>query len=170
MARSRWSLLVRPFDRCRAGLRLAGLMTGVLGSVTMACANEPPDRFGDIPSDSIAVASIDLSALRAHPDMKLIPWEIADVACLEQLGFSLSNVQTIDVTLGMPSPMPEFGVSIRLASPANIADLSDSLATPVEQAPKDESLRFRDMLEYPMIRIAQRDEQRVLVGTQGTLR
>ncbi len=170
MARSSNPCFRCSLARWTSGLGLAGWVAALCLAAVDGKAIEPPERFGDIPSDSIAVASIDLAALRDKPEMKLVPWEIADVACREQLGFSLSNVESIDVTLGMPSPMPEFGCSIRFANAADIGDLSDEMATPVEVAPKDESLRFRDLLEYPMIRVAQRDERRVLVGTQGTLR
>lgn len=133
-------------------------------------ADAPPDRYGDIPSDSIAVASIDLKALRESPSGEMIPWEIADVACREQLGFSLESVDSVDVTVGMPSPLPEVGVSIRFNRDVDIVDLLDKIAGPIETSPKDESLRFRDVAELPQVRIAQKEGRRVLVGTQGTLR
>lgn len=128
------------------------------------------DRFGDIPADSIAVFSIEVGAVMTAPQFAAWPWEIAAVACREQFGFDLNQVETVDVTVSMPSPMPEFGVSVRTKSPYDIAELTDQIAGPVEKAPKDESLRFRDLKEAQMVRVAQKDPQRVLIGTQGTLR
>jgi hypothetical protein len=133
-------------------------------------AVEPPERYGDIPSDSIAVATVDLKVLRGSPTTEMIPWEIADVACQEQFGFSLNLIDSLDVTVGMPSPMPEVGVSIRFNEDVDIAELTDELAGPVQTAPKDSSLRFRDLTEAPMVRVAQKESRRVLVGTEGTLR
>jgi prepilin-type processing-associated H-X9-DG protein len=147
-----------------------GCVAFVLAFTSRAIAYEPPDRYGDIPSDSIAVASIDLKALREMPEGKMIPWEIADVACKEQLGVSLNHVDSVDVTVGMPSPMPEIGISIRFNGDVDIADLLDTVAGPVETAAKDDQLRFRDLTELPQIRVAQKEDRRVLVGTQGTLR
>lgn len=92
------------------------------------------------------------------------------MACREQFGFDLNQIESVDVTISMPGPMPEFGVSVRTKSPYDIADLADPIVGPIEKAPKDESLRFRDLKEAQMVRVAQKDPQRVLVGTQGTLR
>jgi prepilin-type processing-associated H-X9-DG protein len=131
---------------------------------------DPPDRYGDIPSDSIAVFSIDMKAMRESKEGELIPWEIANVACKEQLGFPLDQVDSVDVTVGMPSPMPEVGFSIRFNENMDIADLADSMASPVQVSPKDESLRFRELIEFPKIRVTQKEDRRVLVGTEGTLR
>jgi prepilin-type processing-associated H-X9-DG protein len=98
------------------------------------------------------------------------PWEVLNVACLEQFGFALDDIETIDATVSMPSSEPEFGFSIRTSNPFDIATIADSVATGIEVSPKDESLRFRGLYELPMLRIAQKDPNRVLVGTQGTLR
>lgn len=133
-------------------------------------AYQMPDRYGDIPSDSIAVVSIDLKTLRESPEGKMIPWEIAEVFCREQVGFSLQSVDTLDVTVGMPSPLPEVGISIRCSEDMDIADLLDRVATPVETSPKDAELRFRDLVELSQARIMQKETRRILVGTQGTLR
>lgn len=142
----------------------------ILASIQPSWGKAPPDRYGDIPSDSIAVVSLDLKTLREGPEFKMIPWEIANVACQEQLGFSLDLVDTVDVTVGMPSPMPEVGFSIRFNGDVNIEDLPESIALPIETSPKDETLRFRNLIEYPQIRVTQKEERRVLVGTEGTLR
>jgi len=154
----------------RSIMACIGIVACAMVVTNQGWAYEPPERYGDIPSDSIAVASIDLKALREIPESKMIPWEIANVACQEQLGFSLDHVDSVDVTLGLPSPMPEIGFSIRFNSDFDIADLPDSFAGPVETAPKDDSLQFRDLKELPQFRIAQKEDRRVLAATQGTLR
>jgi hypothetical protein len=157
--------------------RLAGNVAKRLAFAAFALAfthsgwgADPPVRYGDIPSDSIAVLSIDLSAMRESEEAELIPWEIVNVACREQLGFPLDQVDSIDVTVGMPSPMPEVGFSIRFNEDMDIADLADSMASPVQVSPKDESLRFRVLNEFPDMRVMQKEDRRVLLGTEGTLR
>lgn len=145
------------------------ILNGFLAAPSRLAA-APPDRYADIPSDSVAVISVDLKVLRESPEGRMIPWEIANVACQEQLGFQLDRVDTVDVTVGMPSPLPEVGFSIRFNGDMDIADIASAMASPVQVSPKDESLRFRDLIEFPEIRIAQKEERRVLVGTQGTLR
>jgi len=70
----------------------------------------------------------------------------------------------------MPSPEPEFGISIRTKDPFDIAQLQVDMLAPVERSPKDESLRFRVLEPNPMMRVMQREPNRVLVGTQGALR
>ncbi len=149
-----------------------GLAMAVCSALTASAQAVPQTvpRYGDIPSDSLAVASFDLAELRELHAFRYIPWEIATVACREQFGFELSDVQSIDATVQMPSPMPEVGFSIRLSKPFDIADLTDELLSPIETAPNDKTLRFRDVPDYPMIRIAQKDPQRVIVATQGTMR
>ena len=128
------------------------------------------ERYGDIPADSVAIASIDFQKLKESPQFRMWPWEVLNVACLEQFGFALDDIETIDATVSMPSSEPEFGFSIRTSNPFDIATIADSVATGIEVSPKDESLRFRGLYELPMLRIAQKDPNRVLVGTQGTLR
>jgi prepilin-type processing-associated H-X9-DG protein len=146
------------------------VLTCALSGTDRIWACQPPERYGDIPSDSIAVVSIDLKALRDNPIAQALPWEIADVACEEQVGFSLRSVVSIDLTVGMPSPLPEVGLSIRFDDSVDIAKLKDSLAGPVEGSPKDSALRYRSLIEAPLVRVAQKEDRRVLVGTEGTLR
>jgi hypothetical protein len=162
---------VHSIMRNRLRSKVLGWMIGG-GSVLSAGLgfSQGVDRYGDIPADSVAVLSIEVGAVMAAPQFAAWPWEIAAVACREQFGFDLNQIDTVDVTVSMPSPMPEFGVSVRTKSPYDIAELTDQVAGPIEKAPKDESLRFRDFKEAQMVRVAQKDPQRVLVGTQGTLR
>jgi len=128
------------------------------------------ERYGDIPADSVAIASIDFQELKESPPFRMWPWEVLNVACQEQFGFALDDIETIDATVSMPSTEPEFGFSIRTSKPFDIAAILETVATEIEVSPKDESLRFRGLYEFPMLRIAQKDPNRVLVGTQGTLR
>ena len=133
-------------------------------------AQDAPARYGDIPRDSVAVASLEVSQMRESKAFAAWPWEIFDVLCREQFGFQLNDIETIDASVLMPTNQPEFGLSIRTSKPMDIAELSEKLATPTESAPGESSLRFRDILEYPFLRLAQKDPQRMLMGTQGTLR
>ena len=130
----------------------------------------PPGRFGDIPGDSIGAFSLEFGKMRLIKDFELWPWEVLDVAAKEQFGIQLDQIEAIDGMVLMPSPDPEFGLSIRTKVPFDIADLSDQILTPVEQGAKDAQIRFRDFSENPLMRVMQREPQRVLLGTQGALR
>ena len=130
----------------------------------------PPERFGDIPGDSIGAFSLEFGKMRLIKDFELWPWEVLDVAAKEQFGIQLDQIEAIDGMVLMPSPDPEFGLSIRTKVPFDIADLSDQILTPVEQGAKDAQIRFRDFSENPLMRVMQREPQRVLLGTQGALR
>ena len=130
----------------------------------------PPERFGDIPADSISAFSLEFAKMRLNKDFELWPWEVLDIAAKEQFGIQLDQIEAIDGMVLMPSPDPEFGLSIRTKVPFDIADLSDQMLTPVEQGAKDAQIRFRDFSENPLMRVMQREPQRVLLGTQGALR
>jgi hypothetical protein len=155
--------------RCFAIL-LASITLGSMGFSRPGFAQDSPARYGDIPSNSVAVASLEVRAMRESPAFELWPWEILELLCREQFGFKLADIESVDLTVLMPTNQPEFGLSIRTSKPMDISELSDKLATPTESAPNDQSLRFRDVLDYPVLRLAQNDPQRMLMGTQGTLR
>ena len=114
----------------------------------------PPERFGDIPADSIGAFSLEFAKMRLNKDFELWPWEVLDIAAKEQFGIQLDQIEAIDGMVLMPSPDPEFGLSIRTKVPFDIADLSDQMLTPVEQGAKDAQIRFRDFSENPLMRVA----------------
>ncbi len=155
--------------RCFATF-LVGIALGIAGLSQPCFSQESPARYSDIPSNSVGVASLEMRAMRESQAFELWPWEILEVLCREQFGFKLTDIESIDLTVLMPTNQPEFGLSIRTSKPMDISELSDKLATPTESAPNDQSLRFRDVLDNPFLRLAQNDPQRMLMGTQGTLR
>ena len=146
------------------------LLNAQLNAQEVAQKIAPPERFGDIPGDSIGAFSLEFGKMRLIKDFELWPWEVLDVAAKEQFGIQLDQIEAIDGMVLMPSPDPEFGLSIRTKVPFDIADLSDQILTPVEQGAKDAQIRFRDFSENPLMRVMQREPQRVLLGTQGALR
>jgi len=150
-----------------APVSMALPLVALLGGLALG---QNTERYADIPADSIVVASVDFRELKDSAQFRMWPWEVLNVACQEQLGFELDDIETVDAAVSMPSPMPEFGFSIRTSKPFDIASIRETIATEIEASPKDEALRFRDVYDYPMLRIAQKDPHRVLVGTQGTLR
>ena len=160
---------LRHFCACSV---LCWFAIGLLGFRIQTLAQEtaPPERFADIPKDSVGVFSLEFAKMRDSKDFELWPWEVLDVAAKEQLGIDLSRIDAIDGMVLMPSPEPEFGISIRTKDPFDIAQLQVDMLAPVERSPKDESLRFRVLEPNPMMRVMQREPNRVLVGTQGALR
>ena len=64
---------------------------------------------------------------------------------------------------------PEFGVSILTTAPVDIADLSGKLFADVTASSKVKDMRFRTLKNAPM-KVVQSEPQKVLFGTEGTLR
>jgi prepilin-type processing-associated H-X9-DG protein len=152
---------------------LFGCLSLVLLGFRIPCAAQDPraqERYSDIPKDSVSVFSLEFAKMRASKDFELWPWEVFDVAAKEQFGIDLSAIEAVDGMVLMPSPEPEFGISIRTNAPVDIAQLSSDLLTPVENSPKGDSMKFRDFADNPMMRVIQREGTRVLLGTQGALR
>ena len=175
LGRNRHGGLPRSATMFNGNLIILGILAIVAGLTDFALspklkAQDVPARYGDIPRESVAVASLEVSQMRDSKAFAAWPWEVFDVLCREQFGFQLNDIETIDASVLMPTNQPEFGLSIRTSKPMDIAELSEKIATPTESAPNDSSLRFRDVLEYPLLRLAQKDPQRMLMGTQGTLR
>lgn len=175
LGRNRHGGIPRSATMFNGNLIILGIRAIVAGLTAFALspelkAQDAPARYGDIPRDSVAVASLEVSQMRDSKAFAAWPWEVFDVLCREQFGFQLNDIETIDASVLMPTNQPEFGLSIRTSKPMDIAELSEKIATPTESAPNDNSLRFRDVLEYPLLRLAQKDPQRMLMGTQGTLR
>ena len=129
-----------------------------------------PERFSDIPKDAASVFSLEVAKMRSSKDFELWPWEILDVAAKEQFGIDLSTIQAIDGMVLMPSPQPEFGISIRTNTPWDISELPDDFLGPIEESSTEKSLRFRGFAQDPSMRLMQREPTRVLAGTLGALR
>ncbi len=160
--------------RLRRAIHCLTFVLGIVGTILSENAYSQSkiasERYSDIPADSLVVISVDIEAIIDGKETNLIPWEVISVLCKEQFGFDPTIIQSIDGTVGLPSPMPEFGVSIRTSKPFDIASLSDEIVGPVESSPKVPELRFRNLKETAMIRVTQMKDQSVLIGTQGTLR
>ena len=138
--------------------------------IASAAAQDPPARFKDLPRDSVAVFSLDIDRMRQNRAFEAVPWEVLDALLFEQFGIDLATVKTIDGTVMMPSPLPEFGVSVRMTQPFDIADFDGKKFTDVEVSDKDPGVRVRDVLDWPILRCLQKEQTRLLIGTAGTLR
>ncbi len=128
------------------------------------------ERYQSIPRDSLAITSIDVASLRNRKDLELVPWEIISAFGKQELGIDPLLISNLDITAGMPSINgPEFGVSIMTTAPVDIADLSGKLFAEVTASPKVKDMRFRTLKSAPM-KVVQSEPQKVLFGTEGTLR
>jgi hypothetical protein len=114
--------------------------------------------------------SVDVAAIKSLPELELIPWEIISTASKEQLGFDALVIQSLDVTMGMPSPSgPEIGAAIRTSQKVDIGDFVMPELGELQTSPKRVDLRFRQMQNSP-VRLTQAEPNRVFLGTDATLR
>lgn len=132
------------------------------GSITA----QQTDRLSRVPADSMVIASIDVKAIRNHPDLELFPWEIFSVASKEQLGFDFSVIQAIDLAAGLPMAGPDLAAVITTASPINIDDLQ--IPELGETQTNKQNLKYREM-GNPPVRIAQSGPQVVFAGMGPSL-
>jgi hypothetical protein len=154
-------------------IRAGGLWATCLLSTLLANVAQSQDakpRYSELPADSVAMISVDVAAVKSQPELELIPWEIISTATKEQFGFDAVLIQSIDVTVGMPSPAgPEIGASIRTSQKVDIADFNLPDLGELQTSPKRADLRFRQMTNSP-IRLTQTEPNRVFLGTDATLR
>ncbi len=142
----------------------------VLSQNPSAEAQQIPDRYLSIPGDSLSLTSIDVAALRTRKELEIVPWEIISALGKQELGIDPLLISSIDITAGMPSINgPEFGVSIRTSAPVDIANLNAKLFAGVTASPRVKDMRFRALIGAPM-RVVQSEPQKLLFGTEGTLR
>ena len=133
-------------------------------------SQDAKDSLDSLPADSIAIVSLNIDAIRNHPDLALTPWEVVSALSTEQLGIDALKSQSIAICVGMPGPGgPEFGAVIQAKEQVDINDLRIPGLGQVEQSPKNAQLRFRKLSDAP-VRIAQQEPQTILAGTDATLR
>ena len=133
-------------------------------------AQQIPERYHSIPGDSLSLTSIDVASLRSRKDLEIVPWEIISAFGKQELGIDPLLISSIDIAAGMPSINgPEFGVSITTTGPVDIANLNDKLFGGITASPKVKEMRFRTLNGAPM-KVVQSEPQKVLFGTEGTLR
>ena len=133
-------------------------------------AQQIPERYQSIPGDSLSLTSIDVASLRSRKDFEIVPWEILSAFGKQELGIDPLLISSIDIAAGMPSINgPEFGVSITTTAPVDIANLNGKLFGGITASPKVKNMRFRTVNGAPM-KVVQSEPQKVLFGTEGTLR
>ena len=133
-------------------------------------AQQIPDRYQSIPGDSLSLTSIDVASLRSRKDLEIVPWEIISAFGKQELGIDPLLISSIDIAAGMPSINgPEFGVSIKTTGPVDIANLNGKFFGGIVASPKVKGMRFRIVNGAPT-KVVQSEPQKVLFGTEGTLR
>jgi hypothetical protein len=133
-------------------------------------SQDAKENLDSLPTDSIAIVSLNLEAVRNHPDLALTPWEVVSAFSSEQLGIDVLKSRSIELCVGMPGPAgPEFGAMIQTKEKVDIGDLRMPGLGPIERSPKNAQLRFRKLSDAP-VRIAQQEPQTIIAGTDATLR
>ena len=142
----------------------------ILSQFPPAVAQEIPERYLSIPNDSLSLTSIDIASLRNRKELEIVPWEVISALGKQELGIDPLLISSIDITAGMPSINgPEFGASIRTTAPVDIANLNAKWFSGVTASPKVKDMRFRAVIGAPM-KVIQSDPQKLLFGTENTLR
>jgi len=144
----------------------------LLPAQTQLNAQTPADRYLAIPADSLSISSIDVASMRNRKELEIVPWEIISAFGKQELGIDPLLISSVDIAAGMPTLNgPEFGAIILTSAPVDIADLSNKLFSPVTDSPKVKGMRFRTLLESSVsIKIVQSDPQKLLLGTDSTVR
>ena len=133
-------------------------------------AQQIPERYQSIPHDTLSLTSIDFGSIRNRKEFELLPWEVIAAFGKQELGIDPLLISTIDIAAGMPSINgPEFGVSIATTAPVDIANLSDNLFAEIEASAKVKARRVRNVIGAQM-KVVQLEPQKLLFGTEGTLR
>lgn len=142
----------------------------ILSHSPQAEAQQISERYSFIPNDSLSLTSIDVASLRNRKELEMVPWEVISALGKQELGIDPLLISSIDITAGMPSINgPEFGASITTSAPVDIANLNGKLFAGVTASPRVKDMRFRAVNGAPM-KVVQSDPQKVLFGTEGTLR
>ena len=130
------------------------------------------DRYLAIPADSLSLTSIDVATMRHRKELEVVPWEVISAFGKQELGIDPLLIASIDIAAGMPTLNgPEFGAVIMTSAPVDIADLSNKLFSELTTSTKVKGMRFRTLKEGNLpIKIVQSEPQKILVGTDGTLR
>jgi hypothetical protein len=156
----------------RNGLRFAAAVVAFACQFQAVEAQTSADRYLAIPSDSISLTSIDVATMRHKKELEVVPWEVISAFGKQELGIDPLLIASIDIAAGMPSLNgPEFGAVIMTSAPVDIADLSIKLFSELTTSTKLKGMRFRTLKESNLpIKVAQSEPQKILVGTDGTLR
>lgn len=147
----------------------ASLQLAVLVLVFNSLALGQTEKLSSIPKDSLAIVSVDVSAIRQSKEFELLPWEVLSVLSREELGVDLLLANSVEVSIGLPSPLPIFGAAIRTAKPVDIRDLTIPGMGEIQQLPKNPKVRFRQVPGDVPLRVAQQDDSTVYFGSDGLL-
>jgi len=147
-----------------------GLFCCSIVSHCVAFGQTVPERYAQIPSDSLVVSSIEFDAIRNLKELEMIPWEILAAVGKQEIGIDPMLISTIDFTTGMPSVNgPEFGVVIKTKAPVDIAQLNKNYFADMTVSPKNKNMKIRS-LNNAAVKVIQSEPSTLLVGSEGTLR
>ena len=153
-------------------LRNAALAVAMFCPLQLAKAQTVQDRYLAIPADSLSLTSVDVATMRMRKELEVVPWEVISAFGKQELGIDPLLIASIDIAAGMPTlGGPEFGAVVMMSAPVDIANLSNKLFSELTTSTKVKGMRFRTLRDNSVpIKIVQTEPQKLLVGTDGTLR
>lgn len=122
-----------------------------------------------LPEDSSLIIYVDVPAIRANSDLKLIPWEVLSVTGKEALGFDPLLITQAWGAVSFADPgQPGLGVRLQTSKEVDIADLNAQIFDEVRTSDKSPGTRVRSMYNGEMSVVQTKNEY--LFGTQSALR
>lgn len=119
--------------------------------------------------DASVVVFVDIAAMRAHPDLQLIPWEVMTASGKETVGADpLAITQAWGGLNLLESPEPEFGISMQVAKPIDIANLNPDMFDKIRTSERMPGVRVRRMFSSNLNVVQNKDQY--MLGTEGALR
>lgn len=153
-------------------LQCAAFAVAITCPFPSANAQTIQDRYLAIPADSLSLTSVDVATMRQRKELEVVPWEVISAFGKQEIGIDPLLITSIDIAAGMPTLNgPEFGAVIMTSAPVDIASLSNKFFSELSTSTKVKGMRFRTLRDNGLsIKIVQSDPQKLLVGTDGTLR
>lgn len=122
-----------------------------------------------LPEDSSLLIYVDVPAIRANSDLKLIPWEVLSVTGKESLGFDPLLITQAWGAVSFADPrQPGLGIRLQTSKEVDIADLNAQIFDEVRTSEKSPGTKVRRLFSGEMSAVQTKNEY--FFGTESALR
>lgn len=132
-----------------------------------------PTASDHLTSQSIAAITIQPAQILSHPNMVLLPTEVAEAACQKYLGISANGIARVTVIAEPPLGMqPYYAVVVDFTEPMTLEGLNDELLDAIGKEMTSTSLNGRTLFESsnPMIPcIYMLSDEKLVIAPRGML-
>jgi uncharacterized tellurite resistance protein B-like protein len=122
-----------------------------------------------LPEDSAVVFQVDVDAIKKHPDLQLVPWEVLSASGKETLGMDPMLISQIWGATGIPTPESmDVGMQIATSKPVKIEDLNPEVFDEIRSSDKAPNTKLRKIMGTDVSVVQTGDKW--LAGTEVMLR